>query len=119
FPQTSGQLDAAHRAVFVVLLPARAGEVAARHALDLNHAGALDQHRAAFELIAKSRKRVRIVRDSRGEKVVGSEVAQEIEPEDGKLGQHLAFIGDAGAQDVVESGNAVGGHDEQPAVDLV
>ena len=51
--------------------------------------------------------------------MIGSEVAQEIEPEDGKLGQHLAFIGDAGAQDVVESGNAVGGHDQQPAVDLV
>jgi len=58
-----------------------------------HHAGALDQHGAAFKLIAESRKRVRIVRDSRGEKVVGSEVAQEIEPEDGKLVSTLPLSG--------------------------
>src|ERR1039458_2912194 len=49
----------------------------------------------------------------------GRELAQEIEPEDGKLGQHLALVRDAGWQDVVEGRNAVGGDDQQPPVDAI
>src|SRR5690348_12133353 len=38
------------------------------------------------------------------------------EPEDGQLGQHLAAIGDAGRQDVVEGGEPVGGDHQKLVV---
>ncbi len=49
----------------------------------------------------------------------GREVAQKVEPEDGKLGQHAAFVGNAGGQDVVEGGDAVRGDEQNAAVDAV
>ncbi len=47
------------------------------------------------------------------------QVAQKIEPENGKLRQHFALVGNAGGQDVVERRDAIGGDDQQPFVDAV
>ena len=45
--------------------------------------------------------------------MIGHRVAQEVEPEEAHLRQHAALVGDAGGQDVVERGDAVGGDDQQ------
>ena len=47
------------------------------------------------------------------------EVAHALEPEPRELRQHLALVGDAGAEHVVERGDAIGGDDEQLIADLV
>jgi len=44
----------------------------------------------------------------------GRQIAQEVEPENGKLVQHRALLGDAGGENVVEGGDAVGGDNQQP-----
>ena len=51
-----------------------------------------------------------------GDQVVGDDVLQEIEPEQGELGQHAALLRDAGGQHIVEGGDAVGGDEEQMIV---
>ena len=45
--------------------------------------------------------------------VVGYEVAKQIEPEKRNLRQHPALVRDAGGEDVVEGGDAVGGYEQQ------
>ena len=45
--------------------------------------------------------------------------AQPVEPEQGHLVQHAAFVGDAGGEDVIEGGDAVGGDDQQVIADSV
>ena len=41
------------------------------------------------------------------------------EPEDGNLREHLALVGDARSQDVVERRNPIGRHDQQAVVEIV
>ena len=50
---------------------------------------------------------------------MGVSVAQEIEPENGKLGQDLALVRNAGGQDVVERRDAVGGDNQQLSVHAI
>ena len=45
--------------------------------------------------------------------MVGDDVFEEVEPEEGELGEDLAFVGDSAAEDVVEGGDAVGGDEEK------
>ena len=90
--QARRQPDAAHRSALLILLPARSGDVAARHAFDLDHVGALHEHRAAFQLIGKCRQRLRVFLDIGRQKMRGREVAQKIEPEDRKLREHPALV---------------------------
>ena len=47
------------------------------------------------------------------------EIAHALEPEPGQLRQHLSLVRDAGAEDVVERGDAIGGDDQQLVADLV
>ena len=49
----------------------------------------------------------------------GREVAEKIEPENRKLRQHLAFIGNARGQDVVERRDAVGRDNQQTVADAI
>ena len=42
------------------------------------------------------------------------DAVEQIEPELGELGEHLALVGDLVFQDVVEGRDAVGGHEQQP-----
>ena len=40
-------------------------------------------------------------------------VFQEVEPEEGELGEDTSLVRDAGAEDVIEGGDAVGGYEEE------
>jgi hypothetical protein len=51
--------------------------------------------------------------------VVRHEVAHPLEPERRELRQHFALVGNAGAEDVVEGGDAIGGDEEQVVSDLI
>ena len=56
--------------LLLVLLPARAGQVAAHHALDGQDLDLADQHAAALELLGVVRERLGQIRDLVGEQVV-------------------------------------------------
>jgi len=45
--------------------------------------------------------------------MIGNDVFQQIEPEEGKLREDAAFVGNGRWEDDVESGEAVGGDDQQ------
>ena len=47
------------------------------------------------------------------------EVPQIVEPENGKLREDFALIGNPRGQNVVERGDAVGGHDQQVLAQIV
>ena len=51
--------------------------------------------------------------------MIRDDVARLVEPEGGQLCEHLAFVGDAGAEDVVERRDAIGGDEQQLVADLV
>ena len=51
FAQALRKLDAADLSRLLVLLPARSGEIAAHHALNINHLRFVHQHGAAAQLI--------------------------------------------------------------------
>ena len=97
----------------LVFLPGRAGDVSADDALDREHFGALHQHGAPAKLVGIFADGCRILVDVGRDQVVGDDVGEVIEPEEGNLGEHASFVGDAGGQNVVESGNAVGGDEKQ------
>ena len=61
------------------------------------------------------RERVDVDRDD----VVRHEVAEVIEPERRELREHLALVGNAGAEDVVERGDAIGRDDQQVLAEIV
>ena len=104
--QAGGEGDAADGAGGLVVFPAGAGEVAAGYAFHGEHLGAADEHGAAFELRREAGGRGR-------DEVVGDEIGKEVEPEKGELGEEAALAGDAGGEDVVEGGEAVGGDEEE------
>ena len=47
------------------------------------------------------------------------DAVEQIEPELGELGEHLALVGDLVFQNVVEGRDAVGGHEQQPVAQIV
>ncbi len=100
------QVDPADGARGLVVLPARARDVAAHDALDRHHLEPLDQHRATGELL----------RDlGVGDEVVGADVAQPAEPEGGQAREDLALVRDRRRVHDVVGRDAVGG-DQQQAV---
>jgi hypothetical protein len=133
FAEIGRERDAADGPGGAVVLPAGAGEVAADDALDGKHLGAADDHAAAGDLLLEGR----VGQDARGaerlaedgfgegskergdvspvsgEEVVGDGVFEEVEPEGGDLGEDLPLVRDAGAEHVVEGGDAVGGDEEK------
>jgi len=70
-------------------------------------------------LIGELGQRLRIFVELRGEEMRRRHVAQKIEPEYRKLRQHPALVRNAGGQNVVECGDAIGGDDEELAVDAI
>ena len=54
-----------------------------------------------------------------GEEMIGDCVFEEVEPEGGDLGEDLAFVGNAGAEHMVECGDAVGRDKEQVVAQCV
>ena len=97
--QALGKLVPADLAARAVVLPARAGEIAAHHALDRQHLEAAALHRAA------------VVAD--GEHVVRDDRPEEREPVAGEAGQDAALVRDLGRQDDVEGRDPVGRNEEQ------
>jgi hypothetical protein len=85
-----------------VVLPARAGEVAAHDTLDRQHLEPAALHRAP------------VVADR--EHVVRDELTQQREPEPREPGEHAALVGDLRRQDDVEGRDAVAGDEQQTLV---
>ena len=75
-----------------------------------------DQHRPAAQQIGVGLRGGGEAARRPAQEVVRDDVRQLVEPERRQLGQHLALVRDAGAQHVVEGGDAVGGDQEQRVV---
>ena len=93
------KLDAADRARRLVLLPSRAGKVAARHALDRKHLGAHHHHGAAAEFGGMLANRRRVAVHVGGDQMVGDDVLEKVEPEQRNLRQHPALVRNAGRRE--------------------
>jgi hypothetical protein len=91
----------------LVFLPARTRQIGPRDALYREHFELLDQLGAALELVAVRVQRRGILINVGGQKVGLDDVLQEIEPEDGKLRENLAYARDAGRENDVESRDAI------------
>ena len=59
------------------------------------------------------------VGDVGGEQVVGHHVAEQLEPEERELGEHLALVRDRVGQHHVERAEAVGRDEQQPVAEVV
>src|ERR1700681_2787250 len=103
----------AHTTAGFVLLPGRSGNIASYHALDRDHLRAHHHRRPPVQLVGILLRRwgisFHIVRDH----MVGHEVAEEIEPEEGNLGQYASLMWNASGQHIVESRDAIGGNEEK------
>jgi len=91
-------------------------QIATRYALDLDHIGALHEHGTAFELVAKGRAAAVLI-DARGKEVLGLSRAESNQNTESCV--RTPPCRNAGRQDVVERGDAIGRNDEQPVLDLV
>ena len=77
----------------LVLLPARAGQIAAHHALDRHDLGLPHQHRPALERLAiDARRQIEFV-DVAREQVIRH--VEPLEPEPAELREHAALVGNA------------------------
>jgi hypothetical protein len=117
--QPRRQRHAADASGLLVLLPAGPRQIAARHALDRHRLGPPDEHRPAAQHVGVTAHAVVEAVHVEREEVVRDEVAHPIEPERGQLREHLALVGNARAEHVVERGNPIGGDDEQIVAELV
>src|SRR5258708_1869912 len=113
FPEAGRQLDAADRAGLLVVLPAGAGEIAAHDALYGEHLRSFDEHAATVELIEIGLEFARELGGVRGDEMVRDGGLEEVEPEEGELGEDLALVGYAAAENMVEGGDAVAGDEEE------
>ncbi len=111
--------DAAHRAGGLVVLEARAHEVAPHDALHGKHVRLHHDHRAPLELLAEGAQLDRVLVHVGGQDVVRHDVREEAEPEERHLGEQDPLARDAGGQDDVEGAQAVRGHHEQPVAEVV
>lgn len=113
FLQSCRKLDPADFSVTAVVLPTRPRDIAAGDAFDIDHPGAMNQHRTAFELIAIRMEFARVVGRIGGDEMIRDYVAQQVQPEDGELCEHSALIGNRRGQDVVEGGETVCRNDDK------
>ena len=112
--QSGRQAYPAHGARGLVILPARADQVAARNRLDQNGLKALDHHGSADDLIALVRRHDILRAYARG--MVGQHVGEFVEPEIGQFLEYLPLAGDRIVQDDVEGRDAIRGDNEQLVV---
>ena len=109
----SAQLHAVYGAGLLVFLPARASEVAAGDAFDLDHLDLLDEHGAAAKVFLVGLELGWVLVYVRRHEVVLH--AEELHPEKGKLVEDLALVGNTAGEDYVERADAVC-HDHQELV---
>ncbi|MCY1369893.1 hypothetical protein D9M69_569530 [compost metagenome] len=112
--QAGGQLDAADRAGGLVVLPARADQVAAGHRFHQDGLQPLDHDGAAAHLVDFVRRHHVFGLHARG--VVRQDMGQLLQPELGQFGQHLPLAGDGVVEDHVEGGDAIRRDDQQLVV---
>jgi hypothetical protein len=117
--QATGERNAADGSSGLILLPAGAGQVAARHALHGKHGCALHQHGSVFQLAAIGLQRGGEVGGIGLDQVVGNKIPEQIEPEERYLGEDFPLSGNAGGEDMIEGGNPVGGHHQQRTIDRI
>ena len=101
FLEPRRQFDAAYRAALLVFLPARAGKISARHALDIDHLRLGHQHGAPAKVARVFLERLGIIFHARRDQVVLHHVLQEIKPEERELRKYAALLRNAGGQNVV------------------
>ena len=99
----------------LIFLPARAGQIAARDALDRKRLCLSDQHRSALQHVGVRAGGGGEVVDARRAHVVGDDVARFSEPERRQLCEHLPLVGDARPKHVVKGRNAIGRDNQQDA----
>ncbi len=118
-----GEGLAGERPALPVLLPGRAGDVAAHDALDQHGLGAVDQHRAAGPCRAARLQMGVAGHDAVGvhrDQVVRDLVLELLEPPRRHQREHLALAGDGLGKHDVERAHAVGGdHEQRGVVDRV
>src|SRR5260370_31071063 len=113
FAEAGRQLDAADRAGLLVVLPSGAGEIAAHDALYGEHLRSFDEHAATVELIEIGLEFAGKLRGIRGDEMVRDGELEEVEPEEGELGEDLSLVGYSATQNMVEGGDAVAGDEEE------
>ena len=105
--------------LLLVLLEARAGEVAAHDALDGEHLGLLDEHEASAQVVGVGCELLGQVGHIGGDEGVADRVLQEVEPEERDAREDLALGGDFVGKDVVKCGDAVGRDHQQLVAEVV
>ena len=111
------QLDAADRAALLIFLPARAGQIAADHALDRHDFRLSAERRAAGQHPAVDPARQVHLLDVGRDQMV--RLAEQLEPEGGDLRQHPPLVGNAGRQHPVEGADPVGADQQQAVAQIV
>ena len=111
--QTRRQVNAAHLAVALIVLPTAAGQIAARDALHRQHAGAPAQHDAPGELCSLGRGQAGHIGWIGRDQVMVDDAGEVVEPELRYLGKHYALAGWPVGQHHVESADPIGGDDQQ------
>ncbi|ABA49009.1 hypothetical protein BURPS1710b_0998 [Burkholderia pseudomallei 1710b] len=112
--QAGRQLDAAHLARRLVVLPAAARQIAAHDRLDEDRLKPLDDDRAPLHLLDLVGGDDRLGRDAR--QMVRDDVREPVEPEVRHLVQHAALVRNRLAHDDVERRQAIGRDDQELVV---
>ena len=117
--QARGQLDAADGAVGLVLLKAAAGQVTADDALDREHLGLLHQHEATVQIVGVRLELLGQIGHVGADQMVVDDILHLVEPEQRKLRENTALVGDLAVQNVVERGDVVGRDHQQLVAQVV
>ena len=110
------QLLAVHGLRLLVFLPAGPREIATGDALDLDHLHLLHEHRASAQVLLVRLQLGRILVDVRGDEMVLH--AEELEPEERELVQHLALVRHTARKNDVKRADAVGDDHQQLVAEI-
>ena len=111
FFQARGKFDPAYSAVLLIAGPAAAGDISPDDALNGDHPQFSAEHAAAVKTLLTEE--LGHIVDIHTDHMVGKDIAGQIEPESGHLGQDLSLVDDLILQDDIKSGDAVGGDHDQ------
>ena len=103
-----------HRAIGLVFLPGRTGEIAPNDAFDGQHFGLAAQHDAALPVVTLSRGRAVVERGR--EEMAAHHALELLEPEGRHGREHAALVGNGFGHHNVEGAQAIGGDHEQSVI---